>query len=1370
MKIRAISLALLLSMLIGMFGITSASASAEVGGAAVSDPLSAIDNKSYIVWRYESADSISNASAAINAYVTKDGTRTTEMTYTADPKYGVKCAATVCEPVGGALGLGNHRITTCFVGNNKLTVDLNYVAVTYLTVSAEKHGLTFRNTGGAGAVTLTDDTSVSGGKWVTVYAPVTGSEKTNIVTRMNKSFGNMGLMWNGAMGTDETLYVREIVFFKDEADVKAYAAGAPAYYNSGSYVAPKEEPKTEPEVTPEEKPVVGVTVTQTASATSVMTDPLNAFGASSYIAWRYTSADSIGNASATINAYVTKDGTRTTEMNYTTDPKFGVKCAATVCEPVGGALGLGNHRITTCFVGNNKLTVDLNYIAVTYLTDSTEKHGLVFRNTAGSGSVTLTDDTSVSGGRWVVSYVPVTGTNKANMIARLNKSFGNMVLIWDGAVNADEPLYVREVVFFKDEADVKAYASAALAYYNAEGRNSDTVTIKIGETSLENYKIVIAEDANKTITEAAEALNGGIAKIIGKKLEVVSDDTPASDHEILLGNTNRTESAHFYGLDAVYGAAGAADVSNEEYSVKVVGNKLVIASAITLGVKSAVNDFVKQQLQDELFGEVALTSEFSMVGTPSDYSSMKPVNKYATRVNDFEPTVFTEDFSEDKGYFTEEEDEDNWKYENGAYVAKASDSLALSYIHVYEYNAAFEADISYSGAVKNKASMGITLRYTGEHGYIRAGYDFTAGEWYIDLREGYDFDRFRVASKKAAVTADTVCRLAATVDGDLITLAVNGAEVISATVSAHRTPGRVGVYALGANVTVDNVKLTQLSGEGTILRYVDHTILRKDATYDEGATPLVMNDGSIIITRSPSLNFKSLDGGRTWQSTEKWVDYTVCPSFLRLANGSWMKLNAKSVNGVNCMVAEVSADDGKTWTDAGTICTVTHAETGKTVGNMNDKLTQVRSGRIFASMTYNGGDASVWNNFIIFYYSDDNGVTWHESLDTRNIEGHSVTRDENGVVANRDPAKYFAEAKIIQCADGRVRMLSTWNNYTCMVYCDSFDNGITWGPIQRMTEFTCNRSSFAIARDLTAENDTTYYMVWCYDTPLSYPDPLPRTRLALARSTDGMNWEFLGDVWRWESADRVGPNPHNGNCTLITQIVDPAINVTADNVIICSGISEYAYGYYTSYHQATRQNVWTVAKDTLPEGKSISQFLDVPVGASYNEAISYVAEKGYFTGLSDTSFAPYTIMNRAMFVTVLGRLEGIDTKLYRNVSFTDVVKGLWSAAYIEWAATNGVVSGMGDGTFRPDDEITVQQACLMLYRYANGKTAAQKTGLSVADFADSASVAAWAKDGVEWAIANGVYNGQNGKISATDPASRALVATMFKNYVTVIGK
>ena len=140
-----------------------------------------------------------------------------------------------------------------------------------------------------------------------------------------------------------------------------------------------------------------------------------------------------------------------------------------------------------------------------------------------------------------------------------------------------------------------------------------------------------------------------------------------------------------------------------------------------------------------------------------------------------------------------------------------------------------------------------------------------------------------------------------------------------------------------------------------------------------------------------------------------------------------------------------------------------------------------------------------------------------------------------------------------------------------------------------------------------------------------------------------------------------------------------------------------------------------------------------------------------------------------MFVTVLGRLDKADVSKYTEPSFSDVKAGEWYTSYVEWAAANGIVNGIGGGKYGVTGEITVEQACTVLYRYADGKTAAEKSEKTVADFTDGDSVSSWATTAVKWAVENGIYEGIGDALSPTFAASRWLVATMFANYARTFG-
>ena len=175
-------------------------------------------------------------------------------------------------------------------------------------------------------------------------------------------------------------------------------------------------------------------------------------------------------------------------------------------------------------------------------------------------------------------------------------------------------------------------------------------------------------------------------------------------------------------------------------------------------------------------------------------------------------------------------------------------------------------------------------------------------------------------------------------------------------------------------------------------------------------------------------------------------------------------------------------------------------------------------------------------------------------------------------------------------------------------------------------------------------------------------------------------------------------------------------------------------------------------------------FIDVSPADAYYDAVLYVYENGLFKGVSEIQFAPDTTMTRAMFVTVLGRMAGVNPLLYQKSSFTDVEMGQWYSPYVEWAAKSGIVLGYGDGTFGLNDDITVEQAAVILTRYAAFTGRSTYTLRTLHDFADAADVSDWAVYSMKWIVSSGIYTGENGMLSPKSLAKRSLVAAMLYNY------
>ena len=174
----------------------------------------------------------------------------------------------------------------------------------------------------------------------------------------------------------------------------------------------------------------------------------------------------------------------------------------------------------------------------------------------------------------------------------------------------------------------------------------------------------------------------------------------------------------------------------------------------------------------------------------------------------------------------------------------------------------------------------------------------------------------------------------------------------------------------------------------------------------------------------------------------------------------------------------------------------------------------------------------------------------------------------------------------------------------------------------------------------------------------------------------------------------------------------------------------------------------------------------VPSRDWFYSGVRFVIERELFFGVSDTEFSPLTNMDRSMLACILYRMEG-SPEIEYNGTFSDIEEGRWYTTGIEWAASKGFVSGVGDGSFRPTDPLTREQIASMLYRFAGlylGLDVSEQGDLSVLEDGDSVSF--WAETSMRWAVAAGITDGVAGEtLLPRNNANRAEVACMLSNFL-----
>ena len=190
--------------------------------------------------------------------------------------------------------------------------------------------------------------------------------------------------------------------------------------------------------------------------------------------------------------------------------------------------------------------------------------------------------------------------------------------------------------------------------------------------------------------------------------------------------------------------------------------------------------------------------------------------------------------------------------------------------------------------------------------------------------------------------------------------------------------------------------------------------------------------------------------------------------------------------------------------------------------------------------------------------------------------------------------------------------------------------------------------------------------------------------------------------------------------------------------------------------------------EKAPNAQKPVEFADVPKNAWYVGAVEYAVQNGLMNGVGGDQFNPEGSMTRAMLVTVLWRFEG-EPEAGKN-TFSDVPNGQWYTDAVAWAAANGVVNGVGNNRFDPEGKITREQMATILYRYAEKKGIDTGKRAELGAFPDAKQVSAYAKDPVQWAVAEKIINGSDGKLLPQGDATRAQVATILMRFIENIVK
>ena len=188
-------------------------------------------------------------------------------------------------------------------------------------------------------------------------------------------------------------------------------------------------------------------------------------------------------------------------------------------------------------------------------------------------------------------------------------------------------------------------------------------------------------------------------------------------------------------------------------------------------------------------------------------------------------------------------------------------------------------------------------------------------------------------------------------------------------------------------------------------------------------------------------------------------------------------------------------------------------------------------------------------------------------------------------------------------------------------------------------------------------------------------------------------------------------------------------------------------------------------KPAVPEQKN--QFSDVKENDWFYSNVKYVFENKLMNGVSEDKFAPNDTLTRAMLVTILYRYEG-EPVMNNSASFTDVDVSAYYADAVIWAHENGIVMGITESEFAPDNNITREQIAAIIYRYAKyaGYDVSVGEKTDILSYNDASEISEYAVSAVRYTVGSGLIKGKsNSTLDPQDNATRAEIAAILQRFI-----
>lgn|GEM_PF-2029406 len=173
-------------------------------------------------------------------------------------------------------------------------------------------------------------------------------------------------------------------------------------------------------------------------------------------------------------------------------------------------------------------------------------------------------------------------------------------------------------------------------------------------------------------------------------------------------------------------------------------------------------------------------------------------------------------------------------------------------------------------------------------------------------------------------------------------------------------------------------------------------------------------------------------------------------------------------------------------------------------------------------------------------------------------------------------------------------------------------------------------------------------------------------------------------------------------------------------------------------------------------------FQDVKDGNWYSKAVKFMAARGIISGIGNGYFGPDQKLTRGQYVVMVMNAYGIDPESNPAANFADAGNTYYTG-YLAAAKKLNIVNGIGNNRYAPERLITRQEMFTMLYNTLQiiGELPEIKSGSSLDDFGDAEQIASWARPAIKMLVETGTVSGSEGSIKPVASSSRAEMAQVL---------